>query len=61
MILPKIRDSRFTTHRRGGTLGDEDHHRLALWAALCAEHVLPFFGEVLGDDRPRVAVERSRA
>lgn len=33
MILPKVRDPRFITVRRGGTLSDEDHHLLALWAA----------------------------
>src|SRR6185369_9403183 len=41
MILPKIRDPRFITIRRGGTLIDENHRLLALWAATCAEHVLP--------------------
>ena len=40
MILPKVRDPRFVTIRRGGTLTDSDHHLLALWAASCAEHVL---------------------
>ena len=40
MILPKVRDPRFVTIRRGGTLTDADHHHLALWAAACAEHVL---------------------
>lgn len=33
MILPKVRDPRLVTVRRGGTLTDADHHRLALWAA----------------------------
>jgi hypothetical protein len=28
MILPKIRDKRFSTIRRGGTLTDEDHRLL---------------------------------
>ncbi len=36
MILPKERDPRLTTIRRGGTLTDPDHHALALWAAACA-------------------------
>ena len=40
MILPKDRDPRFITSRRGGTLSDSDHQLLALWAATCAEHVL---------------------
>jgi hypothetical protein len=33
VILPKDRDPRFVTIRRGGTLTDSDHHILALWAA----------------------------
>lgn len=42
MILPKVRDPRLVTVRRGGSLTDSDHHLLALWAASCADHVLPF-------------------
>jgi hypothetical protein len=62
MILPKIRDPRFITIRRGGTLVDEDHHLLALWAADCAEHVLHFFEEVRPrDQRPRILIEMARA
>ncbi|WP_018785603.1 putative immunity protein [Micromonospora sp. CNB394] len=62
MILPKIRDPRFTTIRRGGTLTDEHHHLLALWAATCAEHVLGLFEAVRPDDtRPRTAIEHARA
>ncbi len=62
MILPKVRDPRFITVRRGGTLSDPDHHRLALWAADCAEHVLVHFErERTGDDRPRRAIELGRA
>ncbi|MEU5826161.1 putative immunity protein [Micromonospora tulbaghiae] len=62
MILPKIRDPRFTTIRRGGTLTDEHHHLLALWAATCAEHVLGLFEAVRPDDpRPREAIEHARA
>ena len=62
MILPKIRDPRFITVRRGGSLRDEDHHLLATWAADCAEHVLHFFLEVRpDDDRPRHAIELGRA
>jgi len=62
MILPKIRDPRFITLRRGGTLSDSDHHLLALWAALCAEHVLPHFEAVRpADPRPRQAIEQIRA
>ncbi|OHX04973.1 putative immunity protein [Micromonospora sp. WMMB235] len=62
MILPKIRDPRFTTIRRGGTLTDEHHHLLALWAATCAEHVLGLFEAVRPEDsRPREAIEHARA
>lgn len=62
MILPKIRDPRFITVRRGGTLTDSDHQLLALWAASCAEHVLGLFESVRPEDpRPRQAIEHARA
>ena len=62
MILPKDRDPRFITVRRGGTLQDSDHRLLALWAADCAEHVLPLFEQVRpADTRPRQAIEQIRA
>src|ERR1700750_241601 len=62
MILPKVRDPRFVTIRRGGTLTDPDHHLLALWAASCAEHVLHLFESAQPDDpRPREAIEHARA
>ncbi len=62
MILPKIRDKRFITIRRGGTLTDGDHHLLALWAAECAERVLHYYEAVCSDDnRPRCAIEAIRA
>ena len=62
MILPKKRDPRFTTIRRGGTLSDAHHHLLALWAADCAEHVLHLFEEIQpNDSRPRHAIEQIRA
>lgn len=62
MILPKERDPRFITIRRGGTLTDSNHHLLALWAADCAEHVLHFFESVKpSDPRPRLAIESARA
>ena len=54
MILPKVRDPRFVTIRRGGTLTDPDHRLLALWAASCAEHVLHLFESTQPEDsRPR--------
>lgn len=62
MILPKERDPRFITIRRGGTLTDSTHRLLALWAATCAEHVLHFFESVQpSDPRPRLAIEQIRA
>jgi hypothetical protein len=62
VILPKERDPRLITVRRGGTLTDADHHLLALWAAACAEHVLPLFESVRPEDpRPRQAIEHARA
>lgn len=62
MILPKERDPRFITIRRGGTLTDADHQLLALWAATCAEHVLHFFESARpSDQRPRQAIEQARA
>ena len=62
MILPKLRDPRFVTIRRGGTLTDSDHRLLALWAAACAEHVLHLFESARPQDgRPRQAIEQVRA
>ncbi len=62
VILPKERDPRFITIRRGGTLTDADHRLLALWAAMCAEHVLDLFEAAQpGDLRPRHAIEQVRA
>src|SRR5207302_3228749 len=62
VILPKDRDPRFVTIRRGGTLTDSDHHLLALWAASCAEHVLDRFELIRRDDsRPAQAIEQARA
>ncbi|HEX3963685.1 MAG TPA: hypothetical protein VHZ03_44775 [Trebonia sp.] len=62
MILPKVRDPRFTTLRRGGTLTDSDHHLLALWASSCSEHVLHLFESAQPEDpRPREAIEHARA
>lgn len=62
MILPKVRDLRFVTIRRGGTLTDCDHRLLALWAAVCAERVLDRFeSERPQDRRPRQAIDAARA
>jgi hypothetical protein len=62
MILPKVRDPRFITVRRGGSLRDDDHHLLAVWAADCAQHVLHHFEQARpGDDRPRRAIDLGRA
>ena len=62
MILPKVRDPRFITIRRGGTLTDSDHQQLALWAATCAEHVLHLFESAQpSDPRPRQAIAQAQA
>jgi hypothetical protein len=62
MIFSDVRDPRFITVRRGGTLQDADHRLLAVWAADCAQHVLHFFEQAQpGDDRPRKAIEQTYA
>jgi hypothetical protein len=62
MILPKVRDPRFITVRRGGSLQDDHHRLLALWAADCAAHVLHHFEQARpGDERPRQAIDIGRA
>jgi hypothetical protein len=62
MILPKIRDPRFVTVRRGGSLQVDDHHLLAMWAADCAEHALHHFENARPrDGRPRRAIDLGRA
>ena len=62
MILSDVRDPRLVTIRRGGSLTDADHRLLALWAAMCAEHVLHLFErQEPSDRRPREAVEAARA
>ncbi len=61
VILPTLRELRFVTIRRGGTLTDEDHRLLALWAASCAEHVLGLFASARpADPRPRQSIEQAR-
>src|SRR3954453_5154726 len=62
MILPEVRDLRFVTIRRGGSLTDADHRLLALWAASCAEHALHLFESARPEDpRPRQAIAHARA
>ena len=62
MILPEVRDPRLVTIRRGGSLTAADHRFLALWAAVCAEHVLHVLeDEQPSDTRPRDAIEAARA
>jgi hypothetical protein len=62
MILPRVRDPRFITVRRGGSLRDDDHRLLAIWAADCAQHVLHHFEQSRPtDDRPRRAIDLGRA
>ncbi len=42
-------------------LDSQDHKALAIWAADCAEHVLPYFEkEYPKDDRPQKAIEACR-
>ncbi len=56
------RNPQFVTIRRGGTLQDDQHRLLAVWAADCAEHVLHYFSEQFPeDDRPQRAIEQARA
>jgi hypothetical protein len=62
MIFTYPRDPRFITIRRGGSLTDEHHRLLSLWAATCAEHVLHLFEKQNPSDlRPRYAIEQIRA
>jgi len=42
-----MRDKRFITEHRGGSLKKEQHKQLIKWACECAEHILPLFGEKL--------------
>ena len=44
------------------TMSEEDRRRIALWAADCAERVLPLFeAKAPSDTRPRKAIEGTRA
>lgn len=61
-ILPRERDPRLVTVRRGGSLTGAHHRLLAVWALECAEHVLHLFEEASPDDRrPRDALEVGHA
>ncbi|WP_273652238.1 putative immunity protein [Cellulomonas fimi] len=60
-ILPRERDPRLITIRRGGTLTDEHHVLLARWALACAEHVLPLFERESDDGRPAEALRIGHA
>ena len=44
-----MRDKRFVAVHRGGPLKKEQHIQLILWSCLCAEHVLPLFGEKIDE------------
>lgn len=62
MIFSAVADPRLVMIRRGGTLSDDDHRLLAIWAAACADHVLGIFEEACpADPRPRLAVLGIRA
>ena len=57
-----MRDKRFVAVHRGGPLDLERHRLLVLWAADCAEHVLPVFeANHPTDKRPINAIETARA
>jgi len=57
-----MRDVRFKAVHRGGPLDLERHRQLAIWAADCAEHVLPLFSRRHPlDGRPRRAIDTARA
>ena len=62
MILPKDRDPRFITVRRGGTLKTPTISCSLCGQPTCAEHVLHLFEAVQpADARPRQAIEQARA
>lgn len=59
---PTYKTGHTTVAQYAGRLDALDQRALALWAALCAEHVLPYFErERPADDRPRRAIEAARA
>lgn len=56
-----MRDERFVAIHRGGLLDSNSHKLLVVWAADCAERVLPIFEKDRSDERPRKAIEVARA
>jgi hypothetical protein len=56
-----MRDRRFIASHRGGPLAAAQHRLLAVWAAACAEHVLPLFEQHHLDNRPKHAIAIARA
>ncbi len=56
-----MRDKRFVAVHRGGSLDSDNHELLALWAADCAERVIPIFEKHSSDERPRNAIAVARA
>ena len=61
-ILEALKKRYMNTHQEFWIFFNiDDHKALALWAADCAEHVLPFFEEKYPDDtRPREAIRTLR-
>ncbi len=55
-----MRNQQFVTVHRGGLLSKEHHRQLMTWAADCAEHVLPLFGDKT-DTRLLEALQTARA
>ena len=55
-----MRDQRFVAAHRGGPLSRDSHVILALWAAECAERVLPLFTRCSDDSRPKEALAIAR-
>jgi hypothetical protein len=55
-----MRDKRFVAEHRGGPLTKAQHRLLMQWACLCAEHVLPLYGET-ADERLLSALKVAQA
>ena len=54
-----MRDKRYITEHRGGSLKEEQHRQLVIWACLCVEHVLPLYGNTI-DERLTKAVNTAK-